>query len=290
MRWRPARVARERVGEWHANGKGELMDFVELNGASMRYELQGRTGPVIVMLHEMGGLLENWDEVVPALTGDHRIVRYDYRGAGLSEKLREPVEVKTLAADLLALLDHLGIQEPVTLAGCAVGAAIALCFAGRYPERSAGLVAMSPAVDMKPEDRPSRLEMLGKIEREGMRAIMDGALSAGYPQVLRDPDPERFRRFKARWLANDPESFVATYKMLIYMDITAEIAEIRCPALGVAGSLDSFRTPEYVQRIMGGIPGVEFVTIPTGHHQTAATPELIVELLRDFMVRRIVAR
>lgn len=263
------------------------MEFVEVNGTGLRYDLQGGQGPVIVLIHEMGGLLENWDEVVPRLSSDYRVLRYDFRGAGLSEKIKGEIKIETLAADLLALLDHVKIDQPVTLAGCAVGGAIALCFAGRYPNRTAGVVAMSPAIDMKPEDRPARLEMLEKVGREGMRAIMDGALSAGYPQVLQDADPERFRRFKARWLANDPESFIATYKMLLYMDITSDIARISCPALGVGGSLDSFRTPEYVRRIMGGIPGVEFTTIETGHHQPAATPELVAEVLRDFMARRI---
>jgi pimeloyl-ACP methyl ester carboxylesterase len=265
------------------------MEFVELNGTALRYDLQGSKGPLIVLIHEMGGLLENWDEVVPALAGEYRVLRYDVRGAGLSERLHGEVGIETLTSDLLGLLDFLNIREGVTLAGCAVGGAIALSFAGRHPERMAGVVAMSPAIDMRPEDRPSRLEMLEKVAREGMRAIAEGALSAGYPKALQDANPERFRRFKARWLANDPESFIATYKMLLYMDITADIAKIRCPALGVCGSLDGFRTPEYVERIMGGIPGVEFVTIETGHHQPAATPELIAGVLRDFMARRVAA-
>jgi 3-oxoadipate enol-lactonase len=238
----------------------------------------------------MGGMLENWDEVVPGLAADHRVLRYDVRGAGLSEKIRgDGLKIETLAADLLALLDALRITEPVTLAGCAVGGATALCFAGRYPDRVAAVIAMSPAVDMKPEDRPSRLEMLGQIEHHGMRVIMEGALSAGYPQVLRDRDPDRFARFRARWLGNDPESFVTTYKMLLHMDIREEIAAIRCPALGVGGTFDSFRTPEYVQRIMSPIPGCEFVTIETSHHQPAATPELVLGVLRDFVARRVAA-
>jgi 3-oxoadipate enol-lactonase len=269
------------------------MEFVELNGTGLRYELQGAGSggkTPIVLLHEMGGVLENWDEVVPALAADRPVLRYDFRGAGLSEKINGEVTVEMLGDDLLALLDHLAIREPVVLAGCAVGGAIALSFAGRFPERTAGVVAMSPAIDMQPEDRQSRLDMLGTVARGGMRAIMDGALSAGYPQVLRDPDPERFRRFSARWLANDPESFIATYKMLIDMNITADIAKIRCPALGVGGSLDSFRTPDYVKRIMGGIPGVEFTTIETGHHQTAATPELVAGVLREFLARHYADR
>jgi pimeloyl-ACP methyl ester carboxylesterase len=263
------------------------MHFVELNGAGMRYDLQGSGPRTVVLIHEMGGLLENWDEVVPGLAAGNRVLRYDVRGAGLSEKIKGELSIETLGKDLVALLDHLGMREPVTLAGCAVGGATALHVSGRYPDRVAGVVAMSPAIDMKPEDRPARLEMLEKVGREGMRAIMQGALDAGYPQVLRDRDPDRFRRFHARWLSNDPESFVTTYKMLLYMDITADIAAIRCPALGIAGTLDSFRTPEYVRRIMGGIPGVEFRTIETCHHQPAATPEEITALLGEFLAKRV---
>lgn len=261
------------------------MNFIELNGTSMRYDLQGKGGPLIVLIHEMGGLLENWDDVVPALAGDFRVLRYDCRGAGLSERIRAEIDVHTLSDDLLALLDAIGADEPVVLAGCAVGAAIALCFAARHPELTAGIVAMSPALDMKPEDRPSRLAMLEKVATGGMRAIVEGALSAGYPQILRDRDPERFRTFHARWLGNDPESFIATYRMLLYMDISEEISSIRCPALGVGGSLDAFRTPEYVQRVMAPIPGVEFITIEACHHQPAATPDAVVGVLRDFMAR-----
>lgn len=261
------------------------MDFVELNGTAMRYELRGEKGPLVVLIHEMGGVLENWDEVVPALGGDYRVLRYDCRGFGMSERVRGDLNVTTLADDLAALLDHVGEKQPAVIAGCAVGAAIALVFAARHRERAAGVVAMSPALDMKPEDRPARLSMLETVASEGMRAIMDGALGAGYPQVLRDRNPERFRRFRARWLGNDPESFIAHYRMLIYMDIANELRAIRCPTLGVGGSLDVFRTPDYVREVLSPIPGVEFVTIESCHHQPAATPEPVAAVLKDFLRR-----
>ncbi len=262
------------------------MEFAELNGAGMRYEMRGRSGAPVVLIHEMGGLLENWDEVVPALEGDFRVLRYDVRGAGLSEKVRGAAEIGTLVDDLLALLDHVGWRGPVTLAGCAVGAAIALAFAGRHPGRVAAVVAMSPAVDMNPADRPARREMLARIEQDGMRAIMQGALDAGYPEVLRARNPERFRAFAARWLANDPESFVATYRMLIDMDIATDIARIACPVLGVGGTLDAFRPPDYVRRILAPVADVSFVEIETCHHQPASTPEAVTAVLRDFMGRQ----
>lgn len=263
------------------------MNYLEVNGTALRYDLRGERGPVLVLIHEMGGMIENWDEVVPHFAGNFRILRYDSRGCGLSEKLRGDVSVETLSDDLLALLDALDLKEPVAIAGCALGSATAIAFAARFPHRTSAIIAMSPALDMKPEDRPSRRAMLENVIRDGMQAIVNGAMESGYPASLRERNPERFRAFKARWLGNDPRSFAAQYRMLIDMDITHYLRAVKCPALGIGGSLDIFRTPQYVQNVMGVIPQVEFVTIETSHHQSVETPDEIAEAILGFLDRRL---
>ena len=60
------------------------MDFVEVNGTALRYELSGSGPSTLVLIHEMGGTLESWDLFVPLLSSKRRILRYDTRGAGLS--------------------------------------------------------------------------------------------------------------------------------------------------------------------------------------------------------------
>lgn len=264
------------------------MDYIDANGAALRYDLRGGSGPVLVMIHEMGGMIENWDEVMPHFADGFRVLRYDARGCGLSEKVAGDLTVELVSDDLLALLDALGLTEPVALAGCALGAATAFAFAARFPERTAAVIAMSPALDMKPEDRPGRRAMLDTVLRDGMRSIVDGAMASGYPPVLRERNPERFRAFRTRWLGNDPRSFAAQYRMLIDMDITGYLAAVRCPALGIGGTLDVFRSPDYVRRVMGVIPNVEFTTIETSHHQTVETPEEIAEAIHGFLQRHVV--
>lgn len=265
------------------------MDYIEVNGTSLRYKLQGEEGPLLVFIHEMGGMIENWDLVAPRFEQGFRILRYDTRGCGLSAKVNGDLTVELLSDDLLALLDALGLDQPATLAGCALGAATAFAFAARFPQRTAAVIAMSPAIDMKPEDRPSRHAMLENVLRDGMPAIVDGAMASGYPPPMRDRDPERFRAFRARWLGNDPHSFVAHYRLLIDMDIRHYVQQIRCPTLGIGGTLDVFRSPEYVRQVMGGIPGVEFRTIETSHHQTVETPEEIAEAIHEFVGRHRIA-
>ena len=264
------------------------MNYIEVNGTALRYDFQGERGPIIVMINEMGGMIENWDLVAPRFAEGFRVLRYDTRGCGLSAKVINDLSVELLSDDLIALLDALNIVEPVTLAACALGAATAFAFAARFPARSAAVIVMSPAIDMKPEDRASRHAMLENVLRDGMSAIVDGAMASGYPPQLRERDPERFLAFRARWLGNDPRSFVAHYRLLIDMDISNYVDRIQCPTLGIGGTLDVFRSPEYVRRIMGGIEGVEFVTIETSHHQTVETPDEIAAAIHDFVMRRVV--
>ncbi|MBU6499173.1 MAG: hypothetical protein KGQ40_11660, partial [Rhodospirillales bacterium] len=61
-------------------------DWIDLGDIALRFRLEGRGSSVLVLVHEMGGTLESWDHVLPALLPGRRVLRYDTRGAGQSEK------------------------------------------------------------------------------------------------------------------------------------------------------------------------------------------------------------
>ena len=99
------------------------MEFAGINGAAMRYELSGAGERTIVLVHEMGGTLESWDGIAPRFAESRRVLRYDFRGSGLSQKVRGELSIDTMADDIAALLDHTKISGKVALAGVAVGGA-----------------------------------------------------------------------------------------------------------------------------------------------------------------------
>ena len=84
------------------------MPWMEANGVSIHYEIAGR-GPSVVLLHEMGGTLASWDGIAPALSKRFRTLRYDQRGSGLSEKVRQPITTELLVEDLEAVLNGSGL-------------------------------------------------------------------------------------------------------------------------------------------------------------------------------------
>src|SRR5262245_53997518 len=139
------------------------MNFIEANGVSLRYAVEG-SGKPIVLIHEMGGCMESWELVASLLGKKRRAVRYDTRGAGFSEKIRcGALTIDTMTADLIGLLDGLGIKEKVSLAGTAVGGAIALHTAYRHPDRVAAAIVTSPATSIPISSRAATLERVEKF-------------------------------------------------------------------------------------------------------------------------------
>ena len=258
------------------------MEFVELNGAALRYELLGNGERTLVLVHEMGGSLESWDDIAPRFAESRRVLRYDSRGAGLSQKVRGKLGIDTMADDIAALLDHIGIAGKVALAGIAVGGAIALHFAARHPERASAVAVGSPATGMAPDRRAAALERVAKVEAAGMAFAVENAMLSGYAPELRG-DIARFERFRARWLGNDPASYATISRMLVATDMQDELAGLRCPVLVIGGSLDRVRPPPLAEAVAEVIPGARYVEVRTGHYMAVQTPELISDCIEEFL-------
>jgi 3-oxoadipate enol-lactonase len=258
------------------------MDFIELDGVALRYELSGKGDRTLVLVHEMGGSLESWDDVAPRFSDSRRVLRYDTRGAGMSQKVRGELGIDTMADDIAALLDHAGIAGKVALAGVAVGGAIALHFAARYPERASAVAVGSPATGIAPDRRAAFLERLVKVEAAGMAFAVETSMLNGYAPELRG-DLARFERFQARWLGNDPLSYVTISRMLAGTEMQDELAGLRCPVLVIGGSLDRVRPPPLAQDVAKAIPGARYVELRTGHYMAVQTPELIFDCVDEFL-------
>jgi 3-oxoadipate enol-lactonase len=261
------------------------MNWVEVNGTSLRYDISGAGPTWVVLIHEMGGTLESWDRVLPSINNGRRVLRYDFRGAGLSEKIRGSVSWDTMAGDLAALLDAIGAPAKVALAGIAVGAGIGAHFAVRYPNRVAALILHGPAMGLAGERRQAMLDRAATVEAGGIRAVAEASLAASYPPVVRH-DPADFAAFRARWLGNDPASFAAVNRMLAAEMIEDDLTRIACPTLVTAGRHDGLRPPEAIRPMASRVPGAEFLELNSGHFANVQTPGLVGQAIHYFLHAR----
>ncbi len=153
------------------------------NGVSLYYELAGQAGPPVVLLHEMGGTQDSWDKVAPGLSGRFRTLRYDQRGSGLSEKVRQPFDNDTLVDDLEAVLRELKLDPPYHVVTVAAAATQALRFMERHPDAIGRLVLCNPAPGVDASRAGALDERAALAERDGHARVAAGharqILSAG---------------------------------------------------------------------------------------------------------------
>jgi 3-oxoadipate enol-lactonase len=260
------------------------MPWIEANGASLRYELSGGGAQTLVLLHEAGGCLESYEETLPALERRFRVLRYDQRGFGFSEKARE-LTYDGVVADLAGLLDALKIAAPVHVAGCAMGADFAVGFAAQHPRRVGKLVLASPLAGSNAGRSGPQLERAALVEREGVRSAMQASHERSYPENLRALDRARFARYQARWVCNTPASFGAQARMMSDVDLTPLYARIESPTLVIGAKHDGLRTPAMAERVAGAIRGARYLLADTGHFMNLQTPELFATTVIDFVTK-----
>lgn len=264
------------------------MKWMDVNGVSLRYELSGNASagtPAVVLIHELGGCLDSWDETLPAFQQHFRVLRYDQRGFGQSEKVSGTLKLSDMVADIAALLDALALSQPVHLVGSALGAGIAAAFAARHRLRMARLVVQSLVTRSNPATRPHMIARAAEVEKTGMRAQAQASLDRSYPEALRvgSANRARFETYRARWIGNDPHSFAAVNRMLLEMEVDAELAEINCPTLSIGCDHDVMRPPAMVEELTKLIPGARYANADSGHFMHAQTPELFAKMVVPFL-------
>jgi pimeloyl-ACP methyl ester carboxylesterase len=121
----------------------ELADrYLHANGMRLHVAEAGTSGPPVLLLHGYPQHAHAWRHVIADLAGNHRVYALDLRGAGHSDAPRRGYDTATLAGDVLAALDALGLRT-VTLAGHEWGGWLGFHLALAAPERFTGFVAVN---------------------------------------------------------------------------------------------------------------------------------------------------
>jgi pimeloyl-ACP methyl ester carboxylesterase len=143
-------------------------------------------------------------------------------------------------------------------------------------------VISSPALGVSGDRRKATLERAAAVQANGMRSVVEGSLANSYPPVVRH-NAEEFRKFRARWLCNDPYSFAAINRMLADGDLSDEVARVACPTLVIGCTHDGLRPPASVEPIARQIPGADYIEINSGHFAAVQTPGLMSQAIHSFL-------
>src|SRR6187401_2986610 len=115
--------------------------YADVNGINLYYEVHGSGRPMI-LLH--GGLFssEMFGPTIPALAAKHQVIAVDLQGHGRTADIDRPLDLRVMADDIAALIDHLGLDRP-DVVGYSLGGGVALHTAVKYPAKVGRVVVAS---------------------------------------------------------------------------------------------------------------------------------------------------
>ncbi|MFJ8621419.1 alpha/beta fold hydrolase [Kitasatospora sp. NPDC093550] len=243
------------------------------------------SGPVVVLLHSAVCDRRMWDpQWQPLLDAGYRVVRADFHGFGESPLSEAPYSD---SRDVLALLDHLGI-ESAAFVGSSHGGRIALTVAALRPEAVTALALLAPGM---PGHQPSEtLRAFGRREDELVEAgDIDGAVELNVETWL-GPEADEGTRASVRRMQR--HAFDVQLEATVGPDKEeVDLSLITAPTLAVGGAHDVPDHREIAARLATVLPNARHVELPwAGHLPSLERPEETTALLLDFLKETAQAR
>jgi pimeloyl-ACP methyl ester carboxylesterase len=279
------------------------------DGLSLNVLEWSREGTPLVFVHGFGNDAHIWDDAVPAVAGYYRTVAVDLRGHGDSDRDPERrYDYDFHVADLEAVLDELGIERFV-LVGHSLGGRIGTLFAGRHPDRMAGLVIVDSAPEL---DVRGTVRIRVDLQKTGASSDPSFESEAAYRDVLAHNYPAVSREILARmahhglrkradgrfepkldpaWFkgrsdaAVDPEAMRLREERLT-RDMWDALAKVPCPTLVVRGAASDVLSADVADRMVEDVlRHGQLAVIPrAGHSVMVDNPEAFRAALTGFVL------
>jgi pimeloyl-ACP methyl ester carboxylesterase/UDP:flavonoid glycosyltransferase YjiC (YdhE family) len=279
--------------------------YVVNAGVRIHYEVHGTGHPTILLLPTWAIVdSRHWKMQVPFLARDHRVVTFDPRGNGRSDRPKDTAAYAeaVFASDIRAVLDATGTERAV-LAGFCTGFIWALLFAAEHPQRVTGLVAIGPTLPIPPPDPWDRdghsfddvldtAEGWAKENRHYWRRDWRGYVEFFMSQITTEPHSTKPYDDLVEWgMQTDAET------MLYDADAPGQIADeaeavrlcrsLTCPVLVIGGDQDKIVPPDRTRRI-AELTNAELLVVEGGGHAPHVRyPVAVNHAIRDFVDRQV---
>lgn len=260
------------------------MAFADVNGQRLYYEDTGGHGPVIVFSH---GLLMDHEMFAPqveAFRNRFRCLVWDERGHGQTAVTAPSAfTYYDSADDLVALLDHLGIENAV-LVGMSQGGFLSLRCALTHPDRVKALVMLDSQAGPESEEKmPVYQQLITTFMTQGLTPEVGATIA----HIILGSDFPDSEFWKDKWRLMSPANIGNNFQTLATRDdLTDRLADVPQPALVIHGDADIAIPLDRAQTMADQIPNAELAIIPgAGHAANLSHPDQVNQVLERFLNR-----
>ncbi len=239
-------------------------NYADVNGVNLYYERHGSGRPMI-LLHGGLGSGEMFAPILPALADHHEVIAVDLQGHGRTADIDRPIDIRLMADDMCALIDHLELEQP-DVVGYSLGGGVAFFTASKCPTKVRRMVMISANITRNAIPA-EMLAQQGQVNANAVEFLKDTPMYQVYQRVA--PRPEDFGRL----LDKIGESMAKDF------DFSAEMRALQVPTLIVAADADMAPPSHYVEAFKlldGGLRDGGWMGEgrPKGGHALAILPRL----------------
>lgn len=260
------------------------MALIEANGININHVVDGPEGaPWVTFITGITNDTTMWDDHIPALSENFRLLRLDSRGHGGSDATPPPYSFEQLADDVVGVWDVLGVERSHVV-GIGLGGMTTIALALRFPGRVSAIVPTACRVELIPEYAGIWPAMIEKSTAEGIDGIVDITASRWFPEAFRNANPEKMDAVRAMIRRTSIEGYHGCIAALLTVGFGERLAEIRMPALFVSGALDAIGgPPDVMQDLARSVQDGQHISLPgAGHICNIANPGAYDDALLSF--------
>lgn len=268
-------------------------DMIEVAGTRLDVRDSGpppgtNAAPAVILLHGFGSSLHTWEAWSAGLEADHRVIRFDLPGSGLSppDTTGDYTDDRSMAV-LLALMDRLGVAK-ASIVGNSIGGRIAWTFAAAHPERVDKLVLVSPDGFASPGFEYGRVPDV-PVMVKAMRWVLPKplvrmSLAPAYadPKALTDDLATRY--YDLMRAPGVRDAMIARMQQSVRFDPVPRLESIQAPTLLLWGEQDQMIPFTNAADYMKALPHATLAPLPgVGHLPQEEAPERSLEIVRRFL-------
>jgi pimeloyl-ACP methyl ester carboxylesterase len=243
-------------------------------------------GLTMLMIHGFPLSSSMWEMQLDDLNELLRVIAPDLRGHGFSEA-EPPYSIAQYTDDCVALLDSLGVIEPVVVCGLSMGGYIALDMVNRYPERVAALILT--ATRAAPDDetgKANRDKAIASVQANGIGPLVKAMLPKLFSPTTLESSPELADILQSIMESTPEEGVIGALEaMRDRPDARPLLPTIDVPTLVIHGVDDQIVPVAEAQQMADALPDVEFVRLAdAGHLLPIEQPEEFNKAVARFLI------
>jgi 3-oxoadipate enol-lactonase len=227
-----------------------------------------RDAPVLVLGNSLGTTRELWQPQLDGLGAHFRLLRYEHRGHGGSPAPPGPYTIASLGADVLRVLDDLGVAR-AAYCGLSLGGMVGMWLAANAPERIDTLALCCTSARFPQRDLWT--ERAAAVRAAGMAAISRQVAGRWFTPAFAAADPAVPDGFVRTLETVTPEGYAGCCEAIADMDLRPALPAISAPTLVIAAAEDPVTPPGHSAAIARAIPGARLRVVRGAAHLANVT-------------------